>query len=96
MSRSRLATKWLVSVQICPRHFVGRVGQVVGKLCSGETKEVSALLQPRPQVLGPLGIMHLLENVTNAIFKWEAERDKVMPAACALSQNSTITQSNVV
>jgi len=40
--------------------------------------------------------MHLLEGVTNAILKCEAEREKVMPAACALSQNSTATQSNVV
>ena len=40
--------------------------------------------------------MHLLEGVTNAILTCEAEREKVMHAACALSQNSTATQSNVV
>ena len=79
----------VLSVQMCPEHFVGRMGQVVGKLCCGETKEASALLQPHPQVLGPLGILHLLEGVTNAILKCEAEREKVMHAAGALSQNST-------
>lgn len=84
-----------VVVQMCPEHFVGRMGQVVGKLCSGATKEASALLQPRPTVLGPVGVVHLLEGVTNAILKYEAEREKVMHAACALSQNSIPTQSNV-
>ena len=83
-----------VVVQMCPEHFVGRLGQVVGKLCCGATKEASALLQPRPQVLGPLGIVHLLEAVTNAIIKCEARQEQVMHAACALSQNSTATQSN--
>ncbi|KAL0048367.1 hypothetical protein WJX82_001763 [Trebouxia sp. C0006] len=78
----------LVLVKMCPGHFVGRVGQVVGKLCSGATKEVSALLQPRPQVLGPLGIMHLLEGVTNAILKWEEERDKMEAELMKLNQEA--------
>ncbi len=71
------------------------MGQVVGKLCCGATKEASALLQPRPQVLGPLGIVHLLEGVTNAILKCEAKQEQVMHAACALSHNSTATQLDV-
>ena len=82
-------------VQMCPEHFVGRMGQVVGKLCCGATKEASALLKPRPQVLGPLGIVHLLEGITNAILKCETEREQVMHAACALSRDSTATESNV-
>ena len=80
---------------MCPEHFVGRIGQVVGKLCCGATKEASALLKPRPQVLGPLGIVHLLQGVTNSILKFEAKQEQVTHAACALSQNSTATQSNV-
>ena len=74
---------------------MGRIGQVVGKLCCGATKEASALVKPRLQVLGPLGIVHLLEGVTNTILKVEAKQEQVMRAACALSQHSTATQANV-
>ncbi|KAA6424877.1 MAG: hypothetical protein FRX49_05051 [Trebouxia sp. A1-2] len=63
-------------LKMCPEHFVGRIGQVVGKLCCGATKEASALLKPRPQVLGPLGIVHLLQGVTNAILKFEAKQEQ--------------------
>ncbi|DBA69333.1 TPA: hypothetical protein ACH3X2_012911 [Trebouxia sp. C0005] len=61
---------------MCPEHFVGRIGQVVGKLCCGATKEASALVKPRLQVLGPLGIVHLLEGVTNTILKVEAKQEQ--------------------
>ena len=68
-----------------PGHFVGRMGKVIIKLCNGATQEASALLKPCPQVLGPLGIIHLLEGITSSILLLEAELAKViyhLPCLC--------------
>ena len=70
---NKIVIDWLV-LQLHPGHFVGMMGKVIIKLCNGATKEASeALMKPCPQVLGPLGIMHLLEGITSSILHSEAE-----------------------